>query len=143
MKLHELPQQKERQKSGRRIGRGRGSTKGKTSGGGIKGQKVRNRLRLRRLQVFKQFPKLRGKQERSKVWSAPVQIVTLASCNALSEKKPVTQEVLHEQNLILDPKVATKILGNGTLEKSLTFSPNLLFSKNAREKITKAGGKIE
>jgi large subunit ribosomal protein L15 len=142
MKLHELPTQKGKNKPSRRVGRGLGSTKGKTSGLGIKGQKVRGRLRLSRLQKFKQFPFLRGKESRRTVWSVKPQTVKLAACNRLPADQVVTPQLLAEKGLVADNSLPIKILANGTLEKPLKFSSQLQFSTNAITKIEKAGGTI-
>jgi len=141
MELHELPKLKGVQKAGRRVGRGRRSTKGKTSGHGVKGQSVRNRLKLRRLQTFKRYPFMRGKSLRRVQWSDRPVVVTLSACNQL-EAELVTPKVLLEAGLIEDSERLVKILGNGTLSKKLQFSSDLLFSRNARTKIESAGGTI-
>lgn len=142
MKLHELPKLKGSNKAARRVGRGKGSGKGKTSGGGIKGQRVRNRLKKSRLNTFKQFPMLRGKLGRGKNWSEKPATVTLHECNAFDAGITVTKELLVEQGLVDSAATKIKVLGNGTIEKKLTFSDTFLYSNNAREKIDKAGGKI-
>jgi len=141
MELHELPKLKGVQKAGRRLGRGRRSTKGKTSGHGVKGQSVRNRLKLRRLQTFKRFPFMRGKTHRRVNWSIRPATVNLSACNKL-ETEVVTPQVLLEAGLITSLEQPVKILANGTLDKKLQFSSDLSFSRNARNKIENAGGTI-
>lgn len=141
MELHELPKLKGVQKAGRRLGRGRRSTKGKTSGHGVKGQSVRNRLKLRRLQTFKRFPFLRGKSLRRVDWSVRPVTVSLSACNTL-EVEVVTPQVLLEAGVITNLDRPIKILGTGTFDKKLQFSSDLSFSRNARSKIEDAGGTI-
>ena len=142
MNLHNLPKQKERIESDRRVGRGRRSGKGKTSGHGVKGQRVRNRLKLRRLQIFKQFPMVRGKREFGRDWSESPYIVKLTDCNAI-DSESIDRKVLLSNGLIGDEENRTiKVLGNGSLDKPMTFSGEFLFSKNARRKIEDAGGTI-
>ena len=54
----------------------------------------------------------------------------------------VTPELLLETRVISKVKDGVKILGNGTLEKSLTVQ-GCKMSKAAAEKIEAAGGKVE
>lgn len=141
MELHELPKLKGANKAGRRLGRGRRSTKGKTSGHGVKGQSVRNRLKLKRLQTFKRFPFMRGKAHRRVDWSVRPVTVTLSACNVL-EATRITPQVLLDAGFVTSLEQPIKVLGNGTLNKKLQFSSDLSFSRNARSKIEGAGGTI-
>ena len=50
--------------------------------------------------------------------------------------------LLKESGLLKNQLDGVKVLGNGTLEKKLTIQANK-FSKEAMEKINKAGSKIE
>ena len=143
MNLNKLPKLKGRNEPDRRVGRGRSSGKGKFAGRGIKGQRVRNRLKLSRLQIFKQFPMPRGKREYAREWTVKPQVVKLADCTVFGEKSTIDRAALLEQGLINDNEERpVKILANGSLDKPLTFSGDLLFSKNARKKIEDAGGTI-
>ena len=54
----------------------------------------------------------------------------------------VTPELLVEAGIINNVKDGLKVLGNGSLEKSLTVKAHG-FSKAAAEKIEMAGGKAE
>lgn len=129
-------------KKGKRIGRG--GKKGKYCGRGIKGQKVRAGRKLKPVikEIIKKYPKLRGYKFKAE---KKVQVLNLD----LLEKKfkdgeKVNPEILLEKKIIskirgkLPP---VKILGKGELKKKLIIE-NCLFSKKAKEKIEKAGGKI-
>lgn len=54
----------------------------------------------------------------------------------------VTPELLLERRVVSKVMDGIKILGNGTLEKSITLK-GCKFSKQAAEKIVAAGGKVE
>ena len=62
--------------------------------------------------------------------------------NIFENGTEITPEVLLERRVINKVKDGVKILGNGTLEKSLTVK-GCKFSKSAAEKIESAGGKVE
>lgn len=62
--------------------------------------------------------------------------------NIFENGTEITPEVLLERRVINKVKDGVKILGNGTLEKSLTVK-GCKFSKSAAEKIEAAGGKVE
>ena len=53
----------------------------------------------------------------------------------------VTPEILHERGLIKKAKHDLVILGNGDITKALKISAHR-FTKNAKDKIEKAGGSI-
>jgi large subunit ribosomal protein L15 len=67
-------------------------------------------------------------------------IVNLEKLAALGETT-ITPEVLRKAGVI-STKHPVKILGDGDLSTALTVHAHK-FSKSAREKITKAGGKVE
>jgi large subunit ribosomal protein L15 len=54
----------------------------------------------------------------------------------------ITKESLKNAGYIKKTSALVKILGNGELTKSLTFTGIEKFTKSATEKIQKAGGKI-
>jgi len=62
--------------------------------------------------------------------------------NIFDNGTEITPEVLLERRVISKTLDGVKILGNGTLEKSLTVK-GCKFSKSAMEKIEAAGGKVE
>lgn len=141
MQLHQL-KPKHKNKKEKRIGRG--GKKGKYCGRGIKGQKSRAGRKLKPIirEIIKKYPKLRGYRFKSK---KEIFILNLGTIEKkFKENETVTTESLIEKKLIKGIKGKTpkiKILSKGEIKKPLVFK-NLLFSKKAREKIEKAGGKI-
>jgi large subunit ribosomal protein L15 len=141
MQIHQLRRTKKRKKE-KKIGRG--GKRGTYCGRGIKGQKARAGRKLKPIirEVLKKYPKKRGYRFSAK---KDYRILNLREIErAFNEREKVTPEILVEKRLVRRisgkiPKV--KILGKGEITKKLIFE-NLLFSKLAKEKIEKAGGKI-
>jgi len=143
MQLHEL-RPKHKLKKRKRVGRG--GKRGTYCGKGVKGQKARAGKRFQPIirSLIKRYPKLRGYKFK------PLELKPIIINTEILEKKfkagdKINPQVLLEKNLIRKikgriPKV--KILGKGKLTKSLTIE-NCLISKQAGEKIKKAGGKVE
>lgn len=138
MQLHQLkPHHK--QKSRKRVGRG--GKRGKTSGYGV--QKLgRSQPRIR--EVLKRYPKMRGYRI-----SSVTEFVFAINVRDLEKKfengATIDQKALQEKGLVrtLGKKFpAIKILGDGELKKAFTLQ-GLLVSKSAKEKIEKAGGKVQ
>ncbi len=127
MELFKNSKQKDRAK--KRIGRG--GKRGTTSGRGTKGQKSRSghRIRLAKRDLLIRFPKLRGYKNKS-----IHEKIGVLNVSDLEKSKEI---IFSEKNL---GKV--KILGDGELKKSITVQ-GIPVSKSAREKIEKAGGKVE
>lgn len=143
MDLNKLPKTVTRSK--KRVGRGIGSGKGgHTSGRGTKGQKARGKVRLgfegtkTKKSFVKKLPMLRGRGK-FKPWGNKPEIINLNDLADWPEKTPVTEENLIKRGLVEAGPV--KILGNGEVKAALTVK--VPTSKQAGEKITKAGGKIE
>lgn len=143
MQLNEL-KTNHKPKSRKKIGRG--GKRGTYSGHGGKGQTARSGRKFRPVirDIIKRYPKLRGYKNRPV--GARQKIVNL---NKLEEKfqkeEIVNPKTLYKKNLITRiggvlPKV--KILGSGVIKKPLIIK-KCAVSKTAREKIEKAGGKIE
>ena len=130
---------------------GRGGKRGKTSGKGHKGQKARagSRIRPEMRDIIKKIPKLRGHgKNRSRTVRANklrYVAVNLSALEAHFEKgDAVTKTLLAKKGLIKSfggklPKV--KILGSGTLSKSLSLSVDAV-SSTAKAAIEKAGGTV-
>ena len=143
MNLSNLPTTVTRPK--KRVGRGIGSGKGgHTTGRGTKGQKARGKVRLgfegtkTKKSFVKKLPMLRGRGK-FKPWGSHPEIINLKDLADWLAKTPVTVENLIKQGLVESGPV--KILGNGEVKVALTVK--VATSKQAAEKITKAGGKIE
>lgn len=136
-------QPKKGNKKRRRVGRGSGSGRGTYSGRGVKGQKARTGgkggLKVMGLkQTILKLQKQKGMKKQSPTFSV-VNIQTL-------EKRFTSGQTIDKQRLvaegILDKSVKyVKILGDGKMTKSFTVKAGA-FSKTAREKIEKAGGKV-
>ncbi len=143
MQLHNLTSQVKRKKP-KRLGRGRSSGKGKTSTRGHKGEKSRKGKLFfvgfagGNLPYFRRIPK-RGFTHKKRI---EYQAVNLEEINEkFKEKEVVDLEGLLSKNLI-KKKGPIKVLGKGKIEKSLKIYAHK-FSKRAKEKIEKVGGKIE
>jgi len=136
--IHPAPGSKKKKKD-----IGRGGKRGTYSGRGSKGQKARSggrhklkRLGLRRL--MQETPKLRGFKSRQ---TKPA-VLNLDILNQkFTDGNKITPDVLLEKKILKNIKNGVKILGNGELTIKLEIA-NCQISKNAKEKIEKAGGKI-
>lgn len=143
MKLSDLSPIPGSKKKNKRVGRGSGSGHGKTSCRGHKGQKSRSGGGTRigfeggQMPLHRRLPK-RGF---TNIFRKQYGIVNLAALDGLSNSE-VTPEVLIEKGLIKDIKDGIKVLGDGEIKKPLTVKAHA-FSSSAKEKIIKAGGKIE
>ena len=130
--------------SERRLGRGQGSNVGKTCGRGQKGQKARNGGNIGKLHfeggqtpIQRRLPK-RGFRVPFPVATVAINIADLERFDAGSQ---VDEAALREARLVQGKVTRIKILGEGELKKKLVVSAHK-FSKSAREKIEKAGGKV-
>ncbi len=132
--------------SKKRLGRGIGSGLGKTSGKGHKGQWARSGGGVRpgfeggQMPLIRRIPKRGFNNHFRKVYS----IVNLSVLEGFDANSVVDMQVLNEKGLIkvLKGSVGLKVLGNGTLTKSLTVKA-ASFSASAKDAIEKAGGKAE
>ncbi|MCQ9208463.1 MAG: 50S ribosomal protein L15 [Omnitrophica bacterium] len=144
MRLNDLYPLKGVSKKIKRRGRGKASGHGKTSCRGHKGQKARSGKKLRpgfeggQMPLARRLPK-RGFRNPFKL---KFQIVNIEKLNKFKKDSTVTAEMLKEQGLIKNIKTPVKILSNGRMTKPLNIGVQAI-SKQASEKITKAGGKIE
>jgi large subunit ribosomal protein L15 len=127
---------------------GRGGKHAKTSGRGTKGQNARagHKKRPEIRDFIKRIPKLRG---RGKNINTSIQskysVVNIGDLNNLCKNgDTISPETLVKHGVLKMvkgslPKV--KILGNGALDKSLTFK-GCVVSNSAKLLIEKAGGNI-
>jgi large subunit ribosomal protein L15 len=145
MKLHTIHPNEGATFTRKRVGRGPGSGLGKTSGKGHKGQNARSGGGVRpgfeggQLPLFRRLPKRGFSNAMFKVRYA---VINLSDLNKFEDGSVVTPELLKEMGLVKNQLDGIKVLGNGTLEKSLTVQVEK-FSKSAIEKIEAAGGKAE
>ena len=144
MKLHELKPAAGSRKAPKRIGRGTGSGLGRNAGKGEKGQNARSGGGVRpgfeggQMPLYRRLPK-RGF---TNPFSKEFVCINIDRLNIFENGTEITPEVLLERRVVSKVLDGVKILGNGTLEKSLTVK-GWKFSKSAIEKIEAAGGKVE
>jgi len=126
----------------KRVGRGVGSGHGKTSCRGHKGAGQHSaprhdaRFEGGQMPFYRRIPK-RGFVNPTRREYAAVNLTDLVKL----EVEVVTVELLREKGLI-GKRESVKVLGGGELGRPLSVTAHA-FSKSAREKIEKAGGKAE
>jgi len=144
MKLHELKPAVGSKKAPKRVGRGTGSGLGRNAGKGEKGQNARSGGGVRpgfeggQMPLYRRLPKRGFTNPFEKKFVS----INVDRLNIFDNGTEITPEVLLERRVISKTLYGVKILGNGTLEKSLTVK-GCKFSKSAMEKIEAAGGKVE
>ena len=145
MRQHELGPNAGAHRRRRRIGRGDGSGRGNYSGRGMKGQKSRSGGKLRRgfaggqLPMMKSLPMLRGFTNIFRVEYAEVNLERLTR---FPEGSKVTPAALKEAGILKSEKQPVKILGRGSLDRSLVVAAHR-FTRSARAAIEAAGGSVE
>lgn len=144
MKLHELSPAPGSVKEVKRIGRGHGSGQGKTAGKGHKGQNARSGGGVRpgfeggQTTLARRIPK-RGFNN---IFRTEYATVNVSDLEKFVDGTVVDAELLKASGLIKKELDGVKILGNGELTKNLTVKA-AKFTAAAKEKIEKAGGKVE
>ncbi len=136
-------------KTSKRLGRGNGSGKGTYSGRGVKGQwsrtgrgKFNPAFEWGQTPLFRRLPKKRGFTAYK---PAEFAIVNVSDLSQLWNEgvKVVDLTLLKERGIIRRNRLELlKVLANGDISVSITVKTNKI-SKEAREKIEKAGGTIE
>ena len=142
MKLDELRPAAGSSREAYRKGRGHGSGNGKTAGKGHKGRSgggVRPGFEGGQTPLYRRMPK-RGFNNKNfaKVYAE----VNISALDVFEDGAIVDAAALAEAGLIKKLYDGVKILGNGDLNKKLTVKATC-FTKNASDKIEKAGGKAE
>jgi large subunit ribosomal protein L15 len=131
-----------------RVGRGIGSGKGKTSSRGHKGQKSRSGVAIKsfeggQMPLYRRLPK-RGFKSLNR---ENVAILNLSKIQSIFDKSKnnlkneLNIKILKEKKLINNKYFKLKILGSGEIKKNVEITAHFA-SKQALEKIKKAGGKI-
>ena len=131
-----------------RVGRGIGSGKGKTSSIGHKGQKSRSGVSIKsfeggQMPLYRRLPKRGFKSFKEKNTA----VLNLSKIQTISESKKnqikdiISLEILKKNKLVNKKFLKLKILGKGDIKSKLDITANFA-SKQAQEKITKAGGKL-
>ncbi|MGH9327627.1 MAG: 50S ribosomal protein L15 [Terriglobia bacterium] len=128
----------------KRVGFGMGSGHGKTATRGSKGQKSRAGSRLRPGFEGGQMPLQRRLPKRgfTNIFKKRYTVVNVGDLADWDPGQVVTPEALLKAGFIKKIGDGVKVLGDGDLGSPLNISAHL-FSKSAREKIEKAGGKVE
>ncbi len=131
-----------------RVGRGIGSGRGKTSSRGHKGQKSRSGVAIKsfeggQMPLYRRLPK-RGFKSLNKKNMA---ILNLSKIQNIYEKNKgefkssLDLKSLKEKKIVNKKYLKLKILGTGELKTKIDITAHFA-SKQAQEKITKAGGKL-
>ena len=128
----------------KRKGRGIASGHGKTSCRGNNGEGQRSGNSHKRgfeggqMPSYRQMPKLKGFKNRFREESFAINVARLAELDV----EVVDLASLQQAGKAHSSAVALRILGNGEISKALTVRASY-FSPSAKEKIEKAGGKVE
>ena len=131
-----------------RVGRGIGSGRGKTSTRGHKGQKSRSGVAIKsfeggQMPLYRRLPK-RGFKSLNKNNTA---ILNLSKIQKIYEKNKnklaniLDLKILKDNKLVNKKYLKLKILGTGELKEKIDIIAHFA-SKQAQEKIIKAGGKL-
>jgi large subunit ribosomal protein L15 len=144
MKLNELVPPKGSNRARKRVGRGVGSGHGKTAGRGSKGHNSRSGGGVRPGFEGGQMPLHRRLPKRgfTNIFKKKIVVINIRDLARLESGSIVDETLLVRMGLVKGRRDGIKILGKGEITVPLTVKVNGV-SKNAREKILAAGGKIE
>ncbi len=144
MNLIDAKQVFQKVKKRKRVGRGPGSGHGKTSCKGMKGEKSRSGNKLRLLFEGGQMPLFRRIPKRgfNNPFKKKYLIMNVKDFENFESGTRVDLQKLKDSRLVKSTKYELKVLGEGSLTKSLTVVA-CKFSKTATKKIKDAGGEAE
>lgn len=144
MRMNELKPSSRFRKQKKRVGRGRGSGHGKTACRGTKGQRSRSGSSIRPGFEGGQMPLKRRLPKRgfTNIFKKRYAVVNIKDLNIFEEGTLVDNEVLIKRGLIKGNYDGIKVLGDGEITHPITLKVHR-FSKNAKDKIEAAGGKVE
>ena len=145
MNLNELRPAAGSKRERRRVGRGHGTGWGKTAGKGHNGQKQRSGSYVSPIFEGGQMPLARRLPKRgfTNIFKKIYSEVNVETLNKFEAGTVINAEMLKKAGTISKiEKDGLKILGNGALDKALTVQA-AKFTASAKEKIEKAGGKVE
>jgi len=140
MRLNSLSFKSSSRTTKKRVGRGIGSGFGKTSGRGHKGQHSRSGgyhkvgFEGGQMPLVRRLPK-RGFTSRL----IKPHVLTTGFLNKLHNDK-INIEFLHANNIVNKKVKSVKIILNGKLEKPISISSKILFTKGAKKMIQDSGG---
>lgn len=141
---HELAPNPGATHSKKRIGRGNSSGQGTYAGKGLKGQKSRSGKPIRtsfeggQAPLTRKLHRLRGFNNKWKVYYQPVNLGTLERFEAGTE---VTPELLKEVGVLRHLREPVKVLSDGELTVKLNVTAHR-FSAGARARIEELGGTV-
>lgn len=128
-----------------RRGRGLGSGLGKTAGKGMKGQTARHNRDFGKLgfeggqtPLYRRLPKVGFKNPFTK----NIAIVNVGDLEVFDAGSVVDVAALRSRGLVKGANDGVKLLGQGEIAKALTIRVDAI-SASAKDKIEKAGGKVE
>ena len=142
-RLNNLHPPKGSKKNKKRVGRGNASGHGVTAGRGDNGQKSRSGYSRRfgfeggQTPLIKRIPK-RGFNN---PFRKEYEIINVYQLNNF-KKKNIKLKDLRESGLISRNAELIKVLGDGEIDKAINIEAHK-FSKSAKEKIEKEGGKVK
>jgi len=144
MKLNELSPPNGSKRSRKRLGRGPGSGTGKTSGKGHKGQNARSGGGVRpgfeggQMPIQRRLPKVGF----ANIFKKKIAIVNIRDLSKFESGSVVDEAALIRSGIIRGKRDGIKLLSQGDIAFPLTLKVNGA-SRIAKEKIEKAGGKVE
>jgi large subunit ribosomal protein L15 len=144
MKLNELSPPKGSKRSRKRLGRGPGSGTGKTSGKGHKGQNARSGGGVRpgfeggQMPIQRRLPKVGFVN----IFKKKIAIVNIRDLSKFESGSVVDEAALIRSGIIRGRRDGIKLLSQGEIAFPLILKVNGA-SRIAKEKIEKAGGKVE
>jgi large subunit ribosomal protein L15 len=143
VKLHHLRPEPGARRDRRRVGRGRAAGRGKTAGRGTKGYLARNNKKLGyeggQMPLARRVPKKKGFTNPNREAWAVVNVERLAQ--RFEADATVSPESMAAAGLVRR-RMPVKVLGGGELDRALTVQAHG-FTRVAREKIERAGGRVE
>jgi len=144
LKLSELKPYKGATQRRKVVGRGVGSGHGTFSGRGAKGQRARSGSSIPigfeggRMPLHRQLPKRRGFTSRN----IKPETINLDDLNEnFKSGETVNAKTLHNKGLVDSASNQVKVLGKGEIKIAVNLE-KIMVSDSAKEKIEKAGGKI-
>jgi large subunit ribosomal protein L15 len=142
MDLSSITRPKGANKRNKRVGRGTGSGHGTTSCRGDKGQKARAGYKALPHWEGGQMPLYRilGKSGFTNIFKKSYEVFNLKDLESLGLDK-IDLESLKEKKIVSKRAIRLKILGTGTIAKSLEVHAHKV-SKSAKEAIEKAKGSV-
>lgn len=144
MKLHDLSSNPGSVRDKKRVGRGNGSGHGTTAGRGMNGQRSRSGSKISPYFEGGQMPLSRRVPKRGfrNVFKKRYTIINIQDLAGFDENEVVTPERLITEGMVKKVYDGIKVLSCGNIEKKLTVRAHR-FSKEAKNKIESAGGKVE